>query len=83
MRSSQENPVRSHSLVLQGCAGEESRNGGAVLMLTYAYIPDLFWHFLELRVVRIPYTKQACSLSSVWEILKLEPSLTSPLENSF
>lgn len=32
MRSSEENPVRSHNLVVQGCAGEESRGVGAVLM---------------------------------------------------
>lgn len=40
MRSSQENPVRSHSRVVQGCAGEESKNGGAILNPTHTHSPD-------------------------------------------
>lgn len=32
--------MRSHSRVVQGCAGEESRNGGTVLMPTHVHSPD-------------------------------------------
>lgn len=32
--------MRSHSRVVQGCAGEESRNSGTILMPTHAHSPD-------------------------------------------
>lgn len=71
MRSSQENPVKSHSCVVQGCAGEESRGAVAVLGPPAPHGPTvLLRSFLELRVTNTP-----CSLSTAWEILMLEPSL--------
>lgn len=66
MRSSQENPVRSHRCVVQGCAGEESRGAAAVLGSPAPHGPTVLLHsFLELRVTNTP-----CSLSTEREILK-------------
>lgn len=58
----------------QGCSDTHSHPTALMVLL---------WSFPELRVEKTPYIKHACSLSTVWEIFKLEPSLTSPQRMAF
>lgn len=70
MRSSQENPVRSHNRVVQGCAGEESRGAGAVLTP-----PPPTPHGSAVQFPGARGDKRPMLTVKVREILTLQPSL--------